>query len=139
MDERTSDHLRTARANRVYALAIVNDDAASTTELNWAAVAAFYAAMHAINAYLWETARLEPANHRDRRNIMDRWPALTPLRTSYFALLDYSVLARYSPGFEARPPNLDALVNQHLAHFRTTTQARREHQLLIGTRVTAAC
>lgn len=58
MDERTSDHLRTARANRVYALAIVNDDAASTTELNWAAVAAFYAAMHAINAYLWETARL---------------------------------------------------------------------------------
>jgi len=53
---------------------------------------------------------------------MDRWPALTPLRTSYIALLDYSVTARYSPGFEARRPNLDALVNQHLARVIATIE-----------------
>ncbi|HYI14935.1 MAG TPA: hypothetical protein VEX37_06070 [Thermomicrobiales bacterium] len=114
MDDRTRDHLWTARANRAYALAIVSDEDASTVERNWAMVAAFYAAMHAINAYVWETARLEPGNHHDRRDIMDRWPILVPICPSYDLLFDHSIRARYKPGYTANRSRLNTLANGHL-------------------------
>ena len=123
MDERTRIHLRTTSANREYALTILMDDNATTTQRNWAAVAAFYAAMHAVNAYLWEIARLEPANHRDRREIMIRWPALHPLRISYNTLFEFSVRARYEPGIATRTASLNTLVNRH--HARRHLHRRR--------------
>lgn len=122
MDERTRKHLSTARANRAYALAILNDEATSVTELNWAAVAAFYAAMHAVNAYLWDVARLEPANHRDRRAIILSWPALDALRFSYNVLFDHSLRARYEPGYSMSMTSFATLVNRHLPHVIATVE-----------------
>lgn len=122
MEERTRGHLSTAHANQAYALAILHDDDVSGAELNWAAVAAFYAAMHAVNAYLWEIARLEPTNHRDRRDIIGHWPALAPLQSAYFALFDLSIHARYRPGYTVRRRRLDPLVNQHLSRVMATIE-----------------
>lgn len=122
MDKRTQSHLRTAAANREYALKILADDDAIATELNWAAVAAFYTAMHAVNAYLWEIARLEPANHRDRREIVVGWPALSPIRSSYNALFAFSIRARYEPGYAMRRSRLNTLVSRHLAHVMATIE-----------------
>jgi len=122
MDERTRDHLRTAHANREYALTILQDENATTTQLNWAAVAAFYAAMHAINAYLWELARLEPANHRERLDIVLRWPALQPILASYEALFTFSIRARYEPGYAMRRLRLNTMVNGHLIRIIATIE-----------------
>lgn len=114
MDDRTRKHLRTAQANQEYAFSLQSDSNATSTHRNWAAVAAFYAAMHAVNAYLWEIARLEPVNHRDRREIMTRWSALQPLSGPYDSLFAFSVRARYEPGFATTTSRLNTLVNQHL-------------------------
>lgn len=122
MEERTQKHLSTARANQDYSLTIFHDDDASATELNWAAVAAFYAAMHAVNAYLWELARLEPVNHRDRRDIIEQWPTLGPLRAAYAALFDQSVTARYKPDSKVTRSRLNTLVNRHLTRVLTTIE-----------------
>jgi hypothetical protein len=122
MDERTRDHLQTAQANRTYALAILQDENATPTQRNWAAVAAFYAAMHAVNAYLWEMARLEPISHRDRREILSRWSPLQPLIPSYTALFAISVRARYHPGFVVDSARLETLVRRHLARVITSIE-----------------
>lgn len=122
MDERTREHLQTAQANREYALAILLDEDATTTQLNWAAVAAFYAAMHAINAYLWELARLEPANHRECLDIVLRWPALQPALASYDTLLTFSIRARNEPGYAMRQSRLNLLINRNLNRVITTIE-----------------
>jgi hypothetical protein len=115
------DILNTARANRAYSLSILNNgEDTSEAELNRAAVAAFYAAMHAINAYLWEIARLEPSSHRDRRAIIGQWPTLNTLEPSYAALFNRSLLARYEPGYSVRMTQLTSHINRHLAHIVTT-------------------
>lgn len=122
MDERTRDHLRTARANRDYALSILLSEETTATQQNWAAVAAFYAAMHAINSYLWEIARLEPANHRDRREIVTRWPTLRSILASYDELFTFSIRARYEPGYAIRRSRLNSLVNRNLTHVISTIE-----------------
>lgn len=122
MEERTRVHLQTASANREYALKILLDDDATTTERNWAAVAAFYAAMHAVNAYLWEVARLEPSNHQDRREIITRWPVIQPLRASYNALFEFSIRARHEPSFAAKRSSLSTAIHRHLARVMATIE-----------------
>jgi hypothetical protein len=122
MDERTRDHLRTVHANREYALTILLDEDATTTELNWATVAAFYSAMHAVNSYLWELARLEPANHQQRLDIVLRWPALQPILASYDARIASSIRARYVPGYSTRRSRLSSLVNRDLSRVITTIE-----------------
>ena len=122
MDARTRDHLRTARANRDYTSSILLSEETTATQWNWAAVAAFYAAMHAVNAYLWEIARLEPANHRDRREIVTRWPTLQPILASYDELFTFSIRARYEPGYSIRRSRLNSLANRNLTHVITTIE-----------------
>lgn len=115
MESRTQDHISTARKNQAYSLIILADASASETELNWAAVAAFYAAVHAVNAYLWEIARLKPRNHHDRRQSIGQWPALQPLQSAYNILFNISIFARYEPGYVVVREQLRTLVNRHLA------------------------
>lgn len=117
MEELTVSHLATARANRGYALAIVQDAESSLVSLNWAAVATFYSALHFVNGYLWETARLVPANHHERERIIARWPNLAPHSQSFRLLLDYSVRVRYTPGYQIRRSDLSVLLNRHLANI----------------------
>ena len=121
-EARTLGHLAKARANRTYATEILNDDDASQAALNWAGVAAFYAAMHYINAYLWETARLEPANHLDRETVIGNWPTLAPLSRAFRTLFTYSIDIRYSPLFQLRPEDLRRMAGRDLARIARTVE-----------------
>lgn len=81
-------------------------------------VAAFYSAVHYVNAYLWETYAFEPLNHSERTLAVRGDAALVPIAISYDALRTWGFLARYRPTF--RPP--DALIQralQHLEHIRS--------------------
>ncbi|HEX5164483.1 MAG TPA: hypothetical protein VFV93_03735 [Thermomicrobiales bacterium] len=49
MDETTEDHLFTAADNRNFAVRIHEDSDAYAADLRWAAIAAFYAAVHYVN------------------------------------------------------------------------------------------
>ena len=124
-EARSLSHLAKARANRTYAVEILNDEDASQAALNWAGVAAFYAAMHYINAYLWETTRLEPANHLDRENIIGNWPALAPSSQAFRTLFTYSIDIRYSPQFQIRRADLRRMIGRDLARIARTV----EHEL----------
>ena len=123
--ERTLSHLAKARANRTYAVEILNDEDSTQAALNWAGVAAFYAAVHYVNAYLWETARLEPVNHLDRQNIISNWPVLAPLSQAFRTLFTYSIDIRYSPQFQIRRADLRRMIERDLVRIAQAV----EHEL----------
>lgn len=60
---------------------------------------AFYAAVHCVNAYLWESQRYEPGNHGDRSRGVRSDPQLRPCRASYDLLRDRAYHARYTETF----------------------------------------
>jgi hypothetical protein len=128
MEDLTTSHVATARANRAYALAILQDEGASPASLNWAAVATFYSALHFINGYLWEIARLAPANHLERERIIARWPDLAPHDRPFRLLLDYSIRARYTPGFQIRRSDLSVLLHRHHANIARSIESRLDSQ-----------
>jgi hypothetical protein len=60
---------------------------------------AFYAAVHAVNAYLWETRRFEPSNHAARSTEVRYNLPISACRTSYQELNRVGYMARYNEGF----------------------------------------
>lgn len=68
-------------------------------ELRWGIVVAFYAAMHYVNAYLWERRRIEPANHRERESFVVAVSILRPVSNDYLRLFAASYLSRYEPRY----------------------------------------
>ncbi len=52
MEAQTEAHLRLARENSTLAATLTNAD--DDHAHGWSAVVAFYAAVHLVNAYLWE-------------------------------------------------------------------------------------
>lgn len=115
MHRRTDRHVATARENRDFATALVNDYNGTPPSLNWAAVAAFYAAVHYVNAYLWELAHLEPSSHFERASLIARWPLLQPLVPAYQRLQRYAINARYTPGFRMQRGDVMDLLETDLA------------------------
>lgn len=126
MDDTTDLHLLTARLNQQFATQVADSPlgAPSGGELNWAAVAAFYAAVHYVNACLWEVARIEPRNHGDRQKHIATWPMLSLFLPEYLALFDYGFRVRYVAGFQIRHDDLHALVAQNLSVVRQTVERR---------------
>ena len=57
---------------------------------------AFYAAVHAVNVYLWETQRHDPGSHADRRNAIQSSLPLRRCFRSYRPLSDVGFYARYN-------------------------------------------
>ena len=122
MDDRTRQHLDIAEQNLAFARTLLGESGSQTVELRWGIVVAFYAAMHFVNAYLWELARLEPLNHRDRREVIGRWTSLGPMYAAYSTLFDFSIRARYEPGFSARRSDLVSMLDRHLARVMATIE-----------------
>ena len=60
---------------------------------------AFYAAVHYVNAYLWESRRFAPTNHYQRRAEILADPSLLGCGLSYRALQDNGFYARYAETF----------------------------------------
>ena len=97
MDETTEDHLFTAADNRNFAVRIYRDADAQAADLRWAAVAAFYAAVHYVNGYLWERLNLEPRDHNERSTFVSTVRELRSMNANYRRLRDTGYDARYVP------------------------------------------
>jgi hypothetical protein len=71
VEQRTGEHLETAERNRDLARLLLAPSMAASLSTHgfrqppyeWVAVIVFYAAVHYVNAYLWERLRLEPNDH----------------------------------------------------------------------------
>lgn len=93
MKPRTRQHLRRAERNAQLAQRL----AAEASPSEWVLVVAFYAAMHYVAAYLWETGEVAPKNHRERDQFIRTTAALRPIAEAYGLLFDAGYEARYAP------------------------------------------
>ena len=105
MEPGTRAHLLTANENGVFATRLidVDDQQSLPADLRWALVAAFYAAVHLVNAYLWEQRRIEPRNHDVRLLFVVMVSSLRPVASDYAHLQDLAYRARYHFGFRLPP------------------------------------
>lgn len=89
-------HLEQARSNRAHLrrlLAMYSQDI-DPNVLRWAVTAAFYSAVHCIEAEL-ESNNLHSGTHRDRAALMKRVGVPPEIRRAYELLKDFSEDARY--------------------------------------------
>ena len=70
MDQRTSEHVETAQRCRDIANLLLDATSPTPPPYEWAIVLMFYAAVHYVNAYLWERQRFEPADHLERQQMV---------------------------------------------------------------------
>src|SRR3954468_8438875 len=99
MERRTEAHLARADHHRDVALALLTPTASSLTgspPSDWAVVAAVYAAVHYVNAYLWETQRYEPRDHQARSAAVGRTRQLRPATSSFETSKTLAYQARYA-------------------------------------------
>jgi hypothetical protein len=87
-----SEHLARAKQNVCFAESF---DLKTTPYLDWVVTAYFYAALHLVDALLWEKDGLNPELHEHRRNyVKEKW-YLRPISVEYRSLKDHSEDARY--------------------------------------------
>lgn len=97
MDPRTVDHLWVSARNRDLARALLDPTLAGLqpSPWEWVAVITFYAAVHAVNAYLWETRRYAPSTHGERSAEVRNNPSFSACWLSYRTLSRVGYYARY--------------------------------------------
>jgi len=97
VDPKTVKHLQVAARNRDLARALLAPPLAELrpTPWEWVAVIAFYAAVHCVHAYLWETVRQVPRTHTQRQMRVQTDPRLARGRGGYGALSLAGGRARY--------------------------------------------
>ena len=96
MDQRTAEHLTRAQRNWDVAQYLAHQALITPSPDEWSIVAAFYSAVHLVNAYLWEKGKKAPSDHRARRSLMAQDSALDPISDAYDELADWAWTARYS-------------------------------------------
>jgi hypothetical protein len=123
VDARTESHLRTARRNQEIARVLLRgvvDPSIQPPPFEWAAVLGFYAAVHYVNAYLWEKLRYEPRDHDDRARQVCRVSGLRSLDGAYGRLRGRAFLARYKPEFRLSAAEAQTLLDVDLAQIEQT-------------------
>jgi hypothetical protein len=103
MLKKTRDHLTTASRNRTVAERLVGRDDTETISAEWAIIAAFYAAVHIVNAFVWERQSLEPINHEERAQFVSLSSVLRPHAQTYARLSINAYHARYTPEYRLEP------------------------------------
>jgi hypothetical protein len=104
----TEAHLVRGERNRAVARALCDPRHSLGLQpppLDWAAIAAFYAAVHYVNAFLWERLSQASGDHRVRRNSVARVTPLNRVLHHYERLTDLGWNARYTATFQ--PPATD--------------------------------
>ena len=122
MDPKTANHLRIAERNRDLARALL-DPALSGLQLapwEWVAVIAFYAAVHAVNAYLWETRRYEPSTHGDCSTQIQYDLRINRCRQSYSRLSFTGYHARYTETYSVTGQDARTLLEVHVRRVEAT-------------------
>ena len=122
MDPKTVNHLRISARNRDLALALLDPSLAGLrpSPWEWVAVIAFYAAVHAVNAYLWETRRFAPSDHAARNNEVRYNLPISGCRVSYLALNRAGHGARYNEQFSLTEQEARELLDVDFRHVEAT-------------------
>ena len=84
----------------------------------WAAVIAFYSAVHYVNGYLWEIRRYAPPDHGSRNRLVNGDPVLRVCRDQYSDLFGAGFRARYTPSFRLLESASRELVEVDLGEVR---------------------
>src|SRR5581483_12494085 len=85
----------------------------------WAAVAAFYAAVHYVNAFIWERLGQAPQDHHARRNFIARTVPLNRVLGDYDPLAASAWHARYTATFQPTPAQIRQAVYVRVDAIRT--------------------
>jgi hypothetical protein len=129
VDPKTVKHLQISLRNRELARALLGPAQAGLQPApwEWVVVITFYAAVHAVNAYLWETRRYEPSSHGDRRNLIQTSPQLGGCTFGYRILTRAGFDARYDENYTASQTTTHMLLNVHFRQVEATVmQALRQ-------------
>jgi hypothetical protein len=124
LDRLTNRHIQTAERNRAVAHAHLDIQAQSVQPpaFEWAAVIAFYSAVHYVNGYLWEVRRYAPPDHQSRNILVNGDPVLQACRNAYDELMDSGYRSRYTPGFRLLERHARELVDVDLEAVRRTVR-----------------
>ena len=93
------DHLDQARRNLAFAQRLLSGRDPDATDVQWAVIAAFYCAVHCMQAHLTSLGH-DPTNHAERGALIGMPSSNVPpdVRRSYFWLKQRSESARYRLG-----------------------------------------
>lgn len=119
MEFETRQHLAVAQWNRDLA-ASLRRDSAQPLPSEWIVVIAFYAAVHYVNAYLWEELRVARSNHGERTLRVRTDRRLAACRAAYRRLLDAGYQARYTVRFQLTEQQARDLVMVDLTRVEGT-------------------
>ncbi len=119
----TPRHLARAERNRALARALTDPEQCPSVRpppLEWASVAAFYAAVHYASAHLWERlgVGIDRTDHASRRRYIARLAELRPGLGAYDLLYDLGWQARYIASFQPPPAVIQQAVHDQLDAFR---------------------
>ena len=90
---------------------------------DWIIIAAFYQALHWVDAF-FALDNYHPGAHNRRKNAIFRYEDLRLIRDSYTKLYDASIDARYEPEtFKDAPDEVEALLEEDLASIVTHINA----------------
>ena len=122
MDPKTVDHLRISARNRDLARALLSPAYAGLqpSPWEWVAVITFYAAVHVVNAFLWESRRYAPITHADRSREVQYSLPISRCRTSYMRLSRAGYRARYDEQFSVTEHDARALLEVHFRQVEAT-------------------
>lgn len=86
---------------------------------DWIVIAAFYQALHWVDAF-FALDNYHPGGHGRRKNAIYRHEDLRPIRDSYTKFYDASITARYEPEtFKDASHEVEALLEEDLAAIVT--------------------
>ena len=85
--------------------------------LEWVAVVAFYAAVHDVNAILWEWRSIKPETHTERTWYVDNHPPLSAFKLDYRLLNNHGWSSRYTPGYRLNSQQAQNLIDVNLAQI----------------------
>jgi hypothetical protein len=126
VDPWTREYLDTADRNRDFARTLLRSASLlgqPEPPHEWIAVIAFYAAVHYVNAFIWERYRVEPADHFERGGYVNRDRILRRSPLAYVRLRDEGFKARYVRGYRVEPVRANQLVNVDLANVESVVRA----------------
>jgi hypothetical protein len=126
VEERSRDHLETARYHQRFAQSLL--DPTLTPRLpdgkyEWATVMAFYAAVHYVHAYLWERHRYNPRSHAARAQRVRHDSVLRQCEPAYSRLLSASMSARYERLYQIHETRARGFVEVDLAQVEAVVTA----------------
>jgi hypothetical protein len=121
MELRTRQHLERAERNRAIANALLSFPQSMGLDpppLEWAVVVAFYAAVHFVNAFLWEHRRWKPPDHNASSSAVNRDAQLRSASPSYERLRSHAYQARYLQQYHVTATDAGGLVHNDLESVR---------------------